>query len=137
MSAKATATFLLVLAFLVGLVAGVLVERTLFGRSLLASQAEAPAVVLSPGGERREPGGADREQLAQDLGLTLEQRQRVDEVLDEQQRQIHEIMRSTRPQTRAVLRETRAQIEAVLTAEQRVRWEQMMAEARAAKPHHD
>jgi periplasmic protein CpxP/Spy len=120
MNATATAIFLLLAAFAGGLLTGVLLER-----ALLPAAAEASTRVVAP-----RPGSAeDRERMARELGLTAEQRTRIDEILDEQQRQIRAIMSETRPRTREVLRETRTRIEEVLTPEQRARFEELHAAA--------
>jgi Spy/CpxP family protein refolding chaperone len=119
----ASATIVLVATFVGGLLAGVLVERTIFGTA-----AEAHAAVPVPPDRDRVPG--DRARLALQLDLTAEQQDEVDRILEDQQRQIRAILSETRPRTRAVLRETRAQIEALLTPDQRARWEELYRERR-------
>jgi Spy/CpxP family protein refolding chaperone len=130
MNPAATATFVLIAAFVGGLLTGVLAERTLLGPPV----AEAATGVAAP-----RPGSAeDRERLARELGLTSEQQAQIDAILDEQQTQIRSIMRETRPRTRAVLRETRSRIEEVLTPEQQARFEELhAARHRAEKPTRD
>jgi Spy/CpxP family protein refolding chaperone len=121
MNATATVMFVLIGVFLGGLLAGVLVERTLLGPPV----AEAAAAPASP-----RPGSAeDRERMARELDLTAEQQARIDEILDEQQAQLREIMRETRPRTRALLQETRSRIEEVLTPAQIERFEELHAQA--------
>lgn len=120
-NATASAMFVLIAAFVGGVLTGVLVERTLIG----PPEAEAASAPASP-----RPGSAeDRERMARELGLTAEQQARIDEILDEQQTQIRSIMRETRPRTWAVLKETRARIEEVLTPAQIERFEELHAEA--------
>lgn len=119
----ATATALLVAAFLGGLLSGVLLERTLF-----ATAPEAHAAMPTP--QERERWPHDRPHLALQLDLTPEQEEQVDRILAEQQKQIRAILSETRPQTRAVLHETRQQIEEVLTAEQSERLKGLYRDAR-------
>lgn len=114
----ATATLLLIAAFIGGLFAGVLVERVVLGS---VPDAHAAEDRKTP----REGGRFDRERMAADLDLTADQRERIDAILDEQQRQVRAIMRETRPRTREVLHETRIRVEEILTPEQRTRWEEM------------
>jgi Spy/CpxP family protein refolding chaperone len=129
MNPTATATIVLVAVFAGGMLAGMLVERAI----LAPPAAEASPLATSP-----RPGSAqDRDRIAAELGLTAEQRERIDEILDEQQREIQAIMRETRPRTRQVVKDTRARIEEVLTPEQQARFEAMHAEmhrARAERP---
>jgi Spy/CpxP family protein refolding chaperone len=129
MNPTVTTTFVLAAVFAGGLMAGVLVERT-----VLAAPAVAEVSVErgAPAGETssREGTRHDRETMARELELTPEQRARIDAILDEQQAELREIMSETRPRTRAVLRETRSRVEEVLTPEQRVRWDEMYAAAK-------
>jgi Spy/CpxP family protein refolding chaperone len=120
---SATAGFLLTATFFSGLLAGVLIERTLFA-SVPEAHAAARGAVDRPGGH------ADRSQIALELDLTAEQREEVDRILVEQQRQIREILSETRPRTRVVLRETNRQIEAILTPAQQERWRALLRERR-------
>jgi Spy/CpxP family protein refolding chaperone len=120
---SATATLLLTATFLGGLLAGVLIERTVF-----ASVPDAHAAVRPPAD--RPSGHADRGRIALELDLTEDQREDVDRILAEQQRQVREILSETRPRTRAVLRETHRQIEAILTPEQQERWRALIREHR-------
>lgn len=118
-----TATLLLIAAFVGGLLAGVLVERTLFG-----SAPEAHAAVESPA--PRDGGRDHRGSLVRLLDLTAEQEEAIDSILAEQQRQVRAILSETRPQTRAILKETREQVDEVLTPEQREQLRELHREAR-------
>ncbi len=118
MHPTATATLLLVAAFLGGLISGVVFERAVLGS---VPEARAAASESSP----RDSDRFDRDRLAEELGLTEAQRTQIDQILDEQQDRIRSIMRETRPRTREVIHETRARVEQILTPEQRARWEEI------------
>jgi len=127
MHPTATATVLLIAAFIGGLFSGVLVERVVLGT---VPEAHAAEETRPP----RDGSRFDRERMARELDLTEEQRAEIDGILDEQQRQLRSIMRETRPRTREVIHETRARVEEVLTPEQRVRWEAMHPHGDKSKP---
>jgi len=57
------------------------------------------------------------------LGLTQEQRERVDEILEEGRRQVRELRAETRPKVQAIEENTQAQIRAVLNPDQIARYE--------------
>jgi Spy/CpxP family protein refolding chaperone len=129
---KAMAGLLLVLAMGVGLVAGIAVDRLVLlprtGYAAAATDriAEVPAGDRrsSPRGERRgAPGyhGAGERylmHLERELGLTPEQKARIEALLHQQQERVMELTRETR---RELARETRSDIDSVLTADQRER----------------
>jgi hypothetical protein len=117
MNATTTATLVLVGVFMGGLLAGVLVERTIIGPPV----AEAAAPMASP----RPGSAADRERMARELELTPDQQALIDEILDEQQTRMRAIMSETRPRTRAVVHETRSRIEEVLTPAQLERFREL------------
>ena len=129
MNPKVTAGLLVVAVFLAGLLAGVLVERSVIAPTPEAQAAASETSARDGAGhDRRHRGrwhGEVSERMARELGLRPEQQARIDEILDEQQRQMRAIMRETRPETKRVLAETKARVDSVLDPEQRERLELM------------
>lgn len=105
---------LLVLTFLAGMAAGVAADRQ-FG---IGVRAEDPKQV--EGDHRRDRRGGDTtiERFADELGLTDEQRARIDPILEHTRERMSVLFEPVRPAYRELIDSTRARIEAVLTPEQ-------------------
>jgi Spy/CpxP family protein refolding chaperone len=116
----------LVLSFLVGVLAGVRLERT----------------VLRPGGWRDggPRGGAfawllgrgepprRREQMARDLGLTPQQSRAIDSILAQQSRRLEVVRQESRPRMEAIVDSTRQRIDSLLTPDQRARMQELRSQ---------
>jgi Spy/CpxP family protein refolding chaperone len=73
-----------------------------------------------PGGHRFEDGErVSREWLARELGLSPEQRVRIDSLMDRQLRQIRAVREQVEPRLDSIVASTRHQIDSVLTPAQR------------------
>jgi Spy/CpxP family protein refolding chaperone len=104
---------LLALTFVAGIAAGVAADRQLGG-----ARAEAPKQADEDHRRDRRGGGTTIERFADELGLTDEQRARIDPILEETRERMSELFEPVRPAYRELVDSTRARIEAVLTPEQ-------------------
>lgn len=125
---RAVATVLLLLTGLVGLLAGIVLDRTLLAPP--ATAAPVPDRVekrrWEDGTQRgeRAPGGVRHryaERFARELDLTPEQQAGIDSILRSQQERVRALRRESMPRFRQITQETREAVEAVLTSEQRER----------------
>jgi Spy/CpxP family protein refolding chaperone len=81
----------------------------------------------------RRPPPRDREfrnRFARELGLTPEQRTRIDSIMDRQGRELRAVRGQVQPQLDSIISRTRHELDAVLTPEQR----QKAAEIRRRHP---
>lgn len=131
---RLTAALLLTLVALVGVLAGVALERLVLAQPAGA----APAVTAPPprpADDEPRPGALMRrrffEQMGRELELTPAQRVRIDSILVAQQQRVRELQRELRPRFREITRETRLAIDSVLTPEQRARIRELQREIRA------
>jgi len=112
------AVLVVVIAVLVGAVAGVAMDR----------------LVLLPHSHRHEwPGGGGpgrwlggpprdrefRQRFARELGLSPEQKIRIDSIMDRQGRELRAVRKQVQPKLDSVVTRTRAALDSVLTAQQR------------------
>lgn len=104
---------LLLLTFAAGMAAGVAADRR-FG----AAEAEAPKQAEEDHRRDRRGGGTTIERFADELGLTTEQRARIDPILEDMRERMSDLFEPVRPAYRDLVDSTRARIEAVLTPEQ-------------------
>lgn len=74
-----------------------------------------------PGARQAAMGARFLEQLETELGLSAEQSEAIERILQEDQERVRELMREYQPRFRAIARATREKIEEVLTEEQRER----------------
>ncbi len=105
---RARVTSLLLLTFAAGAAAGIAVDRHLLdgGRE--------PALR----GQSGSRGETTIERFADDLGLTAEQRARIQPILEDTRKRMTEVFDEVRPAYRELVDSARARIEAVLTPEQ-------------------
>jgi Spy/CpxP family protein refolding chaperone len=127
---RGVAVVLLLLTGIMGILAGIMIDRTLLTVPHVAAPPVAPRA--SHGRDDREwrdervPGGMRRhyaERMARDLALTPEQRTRIDSILRAQQEQVRALRRETTPRFKDIADDTRTAIRAVLTPQQRERWQ--------------
>lgn len=113
-SSRSRVALLLAITFLAGMAAGVAADRALGVRAAgdVTKQAEAD--------DRRERHGRGTtiERFADELGLTQEQRARIDPILEDARERMSELFEPVRPSYRALVDSTRARIETILTPEQ-------------------
>jgi Spy/CpxP family protein refolding chaperone len=72
-----------------------------------------------PGGRPPERERAARDHFAKELGLTPEQRVRIDSLMDRQLKEIRAVREQVRPRLDSIVGQTRREIDAILTPEQR------------------
>jgi Spy/CpxP family protein refolding chaperone len=84
-----------------------------------------------------EPPGGERfiARLERELNLTDEQRQRIDEIVEESRREGDALHREMLPRVHEHMRATRQKIREVLTREQRARFEELNREHRRRAEH--
>ncbi len=118
------AILVLGLVALVGVLAGVLLDRAMLRArwGTFGSWRGPDAAEYGPGGWRS-GGHRSTEWMARELSLTPEQRAAIDSIRSRQQERMRQVMRDVRPQFRAITSETRGQIESVLTPTQRERFQ--------------
>lgn len=86
-------------------------------------------------GERGPGRGLNADQLAEQLGLSAEQKAKVAEIIKAQREQMQALApEERREKGRAIMQETRKSINAVLTPEQQAKWKEMQPQgAKGAK----
>lgn len=123
---------LLLLTFAAGAAAGVAADRL----SLLPGTARADESAGTEE-ERREDGGerprTTIERFADELGLTAEQRSRIEEVLSAFRGEVKELRKEFHPRWEALVDSARARIEAVLTPEQVEQYRALLKRERAER----
>lgn len=124
-SSSLRAVLVLILTFAAGAAAGVAADRLwLDPGDGLASSASAPADSTASGErpeEDRDRGDRPRttiERFADELGLTRQQRARIEEILSRHREEMHEMWSEIRPRFRRMVDSARADIEDVLSQEQ-------------------
>lgn len=124
-SSSLRAVLVLILTFAAGAAAGVAADRLwLDPGEGPASSAETPAdSTLREGDSDEDHDRGDRprttiERFADELGLTQEQRSRIEEILSRHREEMHEMWSEIRPRFRRMVDSARADIEAVLSEEQ-------------------
>ena len=75
------------------------------------------------------------ERLDRELGLTPEQRTRVEAILERQREAMAALWRDVKPRAEEIRRTTRQEIEALLTPEQRTRYLEWLERDRARREH--
>lgn len=149
---KVRATALLLLTFAAGVAAGVAADRTWLD-DRPAAAADAPEAAAGSGEARdakRHPNGADGrdekkrdrphtviERFADELGLTAEQRSRIETILSHHRESMKEMWSEVRPRFRTLVDSARSQIEEVLTAEQVEQYRDLLRRERGRDDHPD
>lgn len=113
-TSRTRVALLLAITFVAGMAAGVAADRQL--RSDAPPQASKQA--REDHRKDRRGGGTTIERFADELGLTQQQRDRIDPILEDAREGMSELFEPVRPAYRALVDSTRARIEAVLTPEQ-------------------
>jgi len=117
--------------------AGAAVERSVIQRVIAQRR---PAPPFGPGGPGRFTREADSrrrtdmlDRMTKDLALTPTQRAAVDSVMQHSDSLLHGIRLEIQPRLEQVLAASRAAIDAKLDADQRVKYEKMVAERRGRR----
>ena len=113
MSSRTRVALLLVLTFAAGMAAGVAADR-----QFRAAETEAPKQANDDHRRDRRGGGTTIERFADELGLTTEQRARIDPILEDMRERMSDLFEPVRPAYRDLVDSTRARIEAILTPDQ-------------------
>jgi Spy/CpxP family protein refolding chaperone len=123
---RGRAALVLLSVAVVGLLAGVALDRSF----LRANSSPPPSDRWDHPTPDAGPAGRTHfvERFAEELGLTDQQRFRVDSVLSGQQTRMQEVQAVCRPRVREILAETHAGIDEVLTPRQRERMEALRRE---------
>jgi len=104
-----------IVLFLVALAGGL--SAVAFDRLVLRYGRHGPPPFGRPLGHDRER--ASREGFARELGLSPEQRVRIDSLMDRQLREIRAVRAQVQPRLDSIVDQTRREIDAMLTPEQR------------------
>jgi Spy/CpxP family protein refolding chaperone len=112
------ALVLLLVAFAGGL-AGVAIDRLV----LLPRMFHRPPFEHGHGRQPRDREFRDR--FARDIGLSPEQQQRIDSIMDRQGRELRMVRGKVQPQLDSIISRTRREIDRVLTPEQRKKAEEI------------
>lgn len=108
---------LIILTFFLGLVAGMLIDGLVSGKLAIYER------------YFRDPEKAALlKELDERLSLTSEQKQSLNEILEDGRRKILELRKTVRPQFAKIRNETRQKIREILTGQQRDRLEQLLKE---------
>jgi hypothetical protein len=113
-----------------------LLALTFLAAALLIGGAVGFTVDRMMAGERScAPGDRQsmRERMAADLSLTAAQRVTFDSLLENRHHEMNAVMEPVRPQLDSIRQQTRVEIARMLDDGQRVRYEQMLEEARVAR----
>jgi Spy/CpxP family protein refolding chaperone len=130
-SGRTVAVLLLLLALVAGFSAGIALDRV-----VLVPHAfdRAP---FGPGRGGWPPHGDEhrgfRERFAKAVGLSAEQQERIDTIMEQQLKELRGVRRQVQPQVDSVLARMRRQIDSVLTPEQRRRAESLRRNERALR----
>ena len=134
MKSRIVALLVLFLAVVAGGLAGVALDRAVL---LPLHMGPRPPHGPPPGGP---PGPPDprrerefRDHMTEELGLSADQRTRIDSILDRQGRELQAIREEVGPRLEAIGERTRRAMDSVLTLEQR---EKMQAMVRRGPPGH-
>lgn len=143
---RAKAATLLTLVGVLGVLVGVVLDRALIGRALLAGPAPAGVESLEPGpraprrGGMTMPTGTMRpghmgglrfsHEMSEALELTAEQKAAIDSIMEENRLRVRALAREYNPRFRAIVEETRREVDAVLTDEQRERMREIQGSRR-------
>jgi Spy/CpxP family protein refolding chaperone len=113
------AILVLALTLVVGALAGVALDRhVLLPRRFHGGP-------LHEAGRRPPRDREFRNRFARELGLTDEQRQRIDSIMDRQGRELRAVRQTVQPQLDSIIARTRRQLDSVLTPEQRKKAEEI------------
>jgi hypothetical protein len=124
----AIAVVVLLLAVIVGGLAGVAVDRHLLLRRM-----------FRPGWERfeghRPPRDREfRNRFAREVGLSPAQQVRIDSIMDRQARELRLVRSKVQPELDSIILRTRRQLDSVLTPEQRTKAEEIRRKRREGAP---
>ncbi len=137
LKARLVTVVVLALVFGSGVTAGLAWDRTPDAAGTAeTAQAERPGEEreVRERGERSDRGR--RPLIVEQVGLTVEQKARVDEIVENSRQRMRSLEKDTRPQYRTIIEETRTAIKGVLTTEQRAEYEILLAERDREREEH-
>jgi len=128
-ASRVRAGTLLVLTFALGAAVGVAGDRfDLIPGLAQATESESPSAGRGSGPAERRTGGTTIERFADDLGLTEEQGQEIEEFLDYYRTSVKSMQVAVRPRYRALLDSVLMRIESVLTDHQVEQYRELLDE---------
>ncbi len=129
LKARLVTVVVLALVFGSGVTAGLAWEPTP-GTDRAAEPAQAEDQREEREGRERGDGSnrGRRPLLVEQVGLTVDQKAQVDEIVENSRQRMRSLEKDTRPQYRAIIEETRTAIKGVLTNEQRAEYETILSE---------
>lgn len=135
-SPRAFAAALLAVAFLTGVLGGVVFDRWVLLPPRMQAWRGAMERMHDRGHGERLPGFQGRfgQKLLDELDLSADQRERAESLLAQQHRRSRAIMDRARPELRAIAESTHAELRAILTPEQMARLEELEKERRERRP---
>lgn len=113
------AALVILLAAISGGIAGVAVDRLMLLPHMFHG---GPG---GPHGRGGTPGEDFRNRFARELGLTADQKVRVDSIMDREMRGVREVRATVQPRLDSMIARTRRELDSVLTPEQRKKAEGM------------
>jgi Spy/CpxP family protein refolding chaperone len=113
------AGLVLLLTTIAGGLAGVAVDRLVLLPHMFGGRDFGPHGRHGP----PPPNHEFRDRFAHDLGLTEDQRVRIDSIMDRQMREVRAIRRQVQPRVDSIISGARRELDAVLTPEQRLKAE--------------
>lgn len=116
---------LLVATFAAGMLAGAAFDQALAARE--------PAPVQEPGWHCHGPHGKKTSMILDQLGLSPEQRTRVDAIMARRRAQADTFWEREGPRMRSIVDSTRTEIRAILTPAQRAEYDRLRERYRAAR----
>lgn len=137
-SSTVRATLVLLVTFAAGVAAGVAADRLWLAAPEATADGSGEPRVERTGEpddrdeERRKTGKRDDrprttiQRFADELGLTSEQRSRIEEILSRHREEMHEMWSDVRPRFRSLMDSARADIESVLTEEQTEQYRRLL-----------
>jgi hypothetical protein len=130
-SGRTVAVLLLLLAFVAGFSAGIALDRVVLVPHAL------DRALFGQGRGGRLPYGDEhrgfRDRFAKVVGLSAEQQERIDTIMERQLNELRGVRRQVQPQVDSALARTRRQIDSVLTPEQRRRADSLRRDERALR----
>ena len=137
-SAKKWMGLTLLATLVIGMGAGVLVDRLLLASTLtgLTVHSRARDADRPRGGEHSKRGRRRVERLHSGLDLTDDQAARLEEVMNRNHETAHQYWKDSRQEYETIRQQFRADIRELLNEEQQVKFDQMVAEYEA-KSHRD
>ena len=125
LKARLVTTVVLVLVFGSGLTMGLALDRT---PETAPTEEDARPERADGSGDRSRRDRGPRPLLVEQVGLTVEQKSQVDQIVEESRKRMKGLENETQPRYHSIIEETRTAIKEVLTDEQRAEYDALLAE---------